>query len=265
MEQEIEKYLNGEMTKEETIVFLKKIDRNPDAKEALTLYQEMNTIYDSENWNLTDKKPSYKKVREYEEFFKGDKGASVKDAIVKAEQSYFEEPQTSKMKRIFLYVGGVAAIFIAGLFLLGQFNKDVDNSQLYVEYKDWDVLPSLNQRDSTTELVNIEKLFKSKKYDESLILIEKLTLENNQELNSQILLYLGANQLELNKNEDAIESFTKLLKNNSLDSSKAHWYLGLCFLKINQLEKAKNEFKSLINSGLNFKKIEAKELLEQLD
>ncbi|SEL16475.1 hypothetical protein SAMN04487910_1908 [Aquimarina amphilecti] len=265
MEQEIEKYLNGEMTKEETIIFLEKIDGNPDAKEALTLYQEMNTIYDSENWNITDKKPSYKKIREYEEFFKGDKGASVKNAIGKAEQSYFEEPQTSKMKRIFLYVGGIAAIFIAGLFLLGQFNKDIDNSQLYAEYKDWNVLPSLVLRDGATELADIEKLFRNKKNEESLILIEKYMTENNQEANSQILLYLGANQLELNKNEDAIESFTKLLTNNTLDSSKAHWYLGLCYLKLGELGKAKIEFKSLKNSGLNFKKTEIEELLTLLD
>ncbi|WP_108802114.1 hypothetical protein [Aquimarina sp. Aq107] len=264
MEGDIQKYLDGEMTSEEEITFLEKIDNDPEAKESLKLYQEMNVVYDTENWELIDSKSNYKKINDYERFLKSDKGKSIANTLDEVEQSYFKELQSSRIKRIFLYVGGVAAIFIAGLFLLNQFTN-IDNTELYAEYKDWNTLPSLTQRDNATELVNIEKLFKSKKHKESLILIEKLMLENNQELDSQIILYLGANQLELNMNEDAIKSFTKLLNNNSLDSSKAHWYLGLCFLKINKLENAKNEFKSLANSNLNFKKLEAKELLEQLD
>ncbi|WP_299431989.1 tetratricopeptide repeat protein [uncultured Aquimarina sp.] len=265
IEQDIEKYLNGEMTKEETTVFLKKIDVDPDAKRMLELYQEMDTVYDEKNWELIDRNTRYKKVEHYESFLKSDSGKTVSEAILKAEQSYFEEPHPSKIKQIFLYAGAIAAVFVAGLFLVNQFNKNVNGDQLYAEYKNWDVLPSLTLRDGGDDLTNIEKLFRDKRYEESLALLQKYVSEKDKEVNPQLLLYIGVTQLELNQNEAAIGSFTKLLNSNTLDVPKAHWYLALCYLKLNDLEKAKSELNLLVRSNISFQKNKAKELLEKLD
>ncbi|WP_299255890.1 tetratricopeptide repeat protein [uncultured Aquimarina sp.] len=265
LEQDTEKYLNGEMTKEETAVFLKKIDTDPNAKKTLELYQEMNTVYDENNWELTDRNSTSKKVERYEDFLKSNKGKTISEAISRAEHSYFEEPHSLKIKQIFLYVGAIAAVFVAGLFFITQFGNPMERDQLYAEYKNWDVLPSLTLRDGGTDLARVEKLFKEEAYEESLTLLQKYISKNDQAINPQVLLYMGATQLELDQNEAAIGSFTKLLHSKTLDATKAHWYLALCYLKLKDLEKAKSELKLLIDNTTNFQKNEAKELLKQLD
>ena len=263
MEQDIERYLNNEMNQEEISTFLEKIDKDPKAKELLNLYQEMNTIYDQNDWQLTDKKTSNKKVQEYEEFLKSDKGKEVTNTIHNVEQSYFEE-KPFKMKRILMYVGAVAAIFIAGLFLVRQFNQESDTKQLYVTYKNWDELPSLTLRDQNSDAAKIEQKFRAENYKESLVLLNAYVLKSNQEVNPQMLMYIGVSQLELNQNTSAIDTFTKLLQSNTLDAPKAHWYLALCYLKNQDLEKAKNQLKLLIENPTNFKNNEARDLLGKL-
>jgi len=265
IEQDIEKYLNGEMTKEETTVFLKKIDADSGAKRMLELYEEMDTVYDEKNWELIDRNITYKKVEHYENFLKSDSGEKVSEAILKAEHSYFEESRPSKIKQTLLYVGAIAAVFIAGLFLTNQFNNTINGDQLYAEYKNWNVLPSLTLRDGAGDLTNIEKLFRDKRYEESLVLLKAYVSDNDQKINPQILLYLGVTQLELDQNEAAISSFTKLRNSNTLDVPKAHWYLALCYLKLNDLEKAKSELNLLIGSNISFQQNKAKELLEKLN
>lgn len=263
MEQDIERYLNNEMTQEEVTAFLKKIDKDPQAKKLLHLYQEMNTIYDQNDWQLTDKKTSNKKVHQYEEFLKSDKAKKIANTIRSAEQSYFKE-KPFNTNRIFKYVAAIAAIFIVGLFLVTQYNRSPDTKQLYATYKNWDELPSLTLRDENSDVSKIEQQFRAEDYEQSLMLLNTYVLKNDQELNPQILLYMGVSQLELNQNTSAINTFTKLLQSNTLDAPKAHWYLALCYLKSQDLEKAKSELKLLIEKPTNFKNTEAKDLLGKL-
>ncbi|MHA7056118.1 tetratricopeptide repeat protein [Aquimarina sp. M1] len=265
LEQDIEKYLHGEMTKVEEAIFLKKIDKDLAAKEKLELYREMHTVYDEKNWELIDRKATYKKVEQYDRFLKSDNGKTISEAILKAEQSYFEEPNSSKIKQIFIYVGAIAAVFVVGLFLVNQFNQSVNGDQLYAEYKDWDDLPSLTLRDGADDLTNIERLFRDKRYEESLSLLQKYMLDNDQEMNPQILLYSGVIQLELDQNEAAIHTFTKLRNSNTLDAPKADWYLALSYLKLGDLKNTRSRLKLHIESAVNFRKREAKKLLKELD
>lgn len=265
IEVDIEKYLNGEMTEEEIAIFIKRIDEDPNAKKMLELYQEMDIVYNDKNWELTNRKLDYKKVNQYERFFKSDKGKSIADTILKAEQSYFNEKPLSRRKQVFKYVAAIAAVFIIGLFLVNQFNKKANNNQLYAQYKNWDVLPSLALRGGAADLASIEKLFREEKYEESLDLLHKYVLDTQQEVNPQIVLYTGVIQLELNQKEAAISTFMELLNSNTLDAPKAHWYLALCYLKLNNLEKTKKELNLLIDSTINFQKTEAKEILQRLE
>ncbi|WP_299898434.1 hypothetical protein [uncultured Aquimarina sp.] len=262
MEQDIERYLNNEMTQEEVAAFLNKIDTDPEAKKLLSLYQEMHIVYDQNDWELSDKKTTNQKVQQYEQFLRSDKGKEIASSIKSAEQSYFNE-KPFRLTKILKYVA-VAAIFIAGLFLVVEYNQGTNTEQLYATYKNWDELPSLTLRDQNSDLTEIEQQFRAENYEESLLLLNTYVLNNDQEVNPQLLMYKGISQLELHKNTAAIDSFTELLESNTLDADKAHWYLALSYLKNQDVEKAKTELELLLEKPTNFKNKEAKELLSSL-
>jgi len=265
LEKDIENYLNGEMSKEETTAFLQKIASDPEAKSMLELYQEMNIVYDDQDWNVTDKKSIHKKIDQYESFLKSDKGVSVANKIKAAEQSYFDTQRAPKTKmKLLVYVAGIAAVLIAGLFLTKQFDTTITSDQLYADYKNWDAIPSLTLRAEDTHLARVEKLFVNKNYKESLRLLEEYVIANHQETNPQIMLYIGISQLELDKNKRAIATFTKLLNSNTLDAPKAHWYLALCYLKQDKSAIAKTELLKLLEKT-TFQKVNAQHLLDKLE
>ena len=89
--QDIERYLNGEMTPGETTHFLEEIQQNLKAKLLLESYIEMNTIYDQSDWEFIDNKSTNKKVKAYEDFFVSDKGKRIADKIKQSEIDYFSK------------------------------------------------------------------------------------------------------------------------------------------------------------------------------
>lgn len=263
MEQDIERYLTNEMTQEEVAAFLHKIDTDPEAKKLFNLYQEMHLIYDQNNWELSDKKTANQKVQQYEQFLRSDKGKEIADSIKAAEQSYFNEKPFG-LTKILKYIT-VAAIFIAGLFLVIEYNQRSDTEQLYATYKNWEELPSLTLRDQNSDLTAIEQQFRAENYEESLRLLNTYILHNDQEANPQLLMYVGISQLEVHKNTAAKDTFMQLLDSKTLDADKAHWYLALSYLKSQDVEKAKAELTLLLEKPTNFKNKEAKELLSTLN
>ncbi len=265
LEKEIEAYLNGEMTPEERQRFENKIHTNPDAKKELELYQEMRTILDDADWEVTDTSSQHVKVKNYEAFLKSEKGKSIATGIKSAENNYFKERPRNRVRQLIVYVGSIAAVLVIGLFVFLQLSKEVDSKSLYAKHKNWDELPSLTLRDANTELAEAEKLFKQQQYQEALDIFKKYQTEKSETLNPQVLLYIGVTQLELNRNEEAIESFKILRNSNTLDASKADWYLALAYLKLKDTEKAKKHLDQLVKTPNGYKYTAAVQLLDVLE
>ncbi|OED36966.1 hypothetical protein AB832_05390 [Flavobacteriaceae bacterium (ex Bugula neritina AB1)] len=265
LEKEIEAYLTGEMTLEEQQLFEKKIAANPDIRKELELYQEMHTIFDDTNWELTDTASQHPKVKSYETFLKSQKGKVIADAIQNAEEGYLKQHPGNRIRQFIVYVGSIAAIFIIGAFMFLQLHKNIDAKDLYAKHKNWQELPSLTLRDAHTDLSEAEKLFKQQKYQDALAIFSKYQTENDTVLNPQVLLYIGVTQLELDRNEKAIESFKRLLHSSTLDASKADWYLALAYLKLEETEQAKKHLERLVKTLNGYKYATAIELLRVLE
>jgi len=265
LEKEIEAYLTGEMTSEEQQLFEKKVAANPDIRKELELYQEMHTIFDDTNWELTDMSSQHSKLKEHETFLKSQKGKSIATSIRNAEDNYFQERPKNRVRQLIVYAGSIAAIFIIGVFVFLQLHKNIDAKSLYAKHKNWQELPSLTLRDLRTDLAEAEKLFKQQKYQEAFIIFSKYQTENDSILNPQVLLYIGVTQLELHKNEKAIESFETLLHSNTLDASKADWYLALTYLKLEEIGQAKKHLEQLVKTPNGYKNAVAIELLRALE
>lgn len=263
LEKEIETYLNGEMTLEEQKVFEQKIESDPVAQKEFKIYKEMHTLYNDADWEVLDSTIQNDKIIAHETFLKSEKGKSIAKNIQKAEEAYFNSSST-KIKKIVVYAGSIAALLVLGLFVFVQLNKDLDTKSLYAEHKNWNDLPSLTLRDGATSLAEGEKLFRKKEYDAALTIFKSYISKNSIQGNPQVLLYTGVTQLELDQNEAAITSFEQLLDSKTLDASKAYWYLSLAYLKINKVEEAKKQLQSLSKNPQNYKYKEAKELLSRL-
>ncbi len=262
MDTNIERFLNNEMNKEERALFIKEMNSNEKLKEAVEIYKEMQLIYNDDDWNIENLSTKHPKIDRSLTFLRSEKGENIKNVIAEEANLYFsEKPTSSRIRKLFLMVGSIAAIFIISFFLL---KAKETNTDLYAEYKnDWKELPSLTLRGDNNNFTSVEALFKQKKYKESLLLLEQLKQTTSQD--SQILMYEGILNLELNKKEKAIRIFKDLLKRDSLDTFKAHWYLALSYLKSNNLNSTKMELQILLNDDKNFKDIEAKELLHKLE
>ncbi|GGX15720.1 tetratricopeptide repeat protein [Aquimarina muelleri] len=263
LEKEIETYLNGEMTVEENKIFEKKIELDPTAQKEFKIYKEMYTLYNDADWEISNSATQNDRITTYVTFLKSEKGQSISKNIQKAEDAYFNAFST-KIKKIVLYAGSIAALLVLGLFVFVQLNKDIDAKSLYAEHKNWNDLPSLSLRDGVTSLSEGEILFRKKQYSTALTVFKSYVSQNATQSNPQVLLYIGVTQLELNQNEAAIKSFEKLLGSDTLDASKAYWYLSLTYLKINKVEEAKTQLQILSKNPQNYKYKEAKELLNRL-
>ncbi|TCI90202.1 tetratricopeptide repeat protein [Tenacibaculum sp. M341] len=262
MDNNIERFLNDQMDAKERALFLQEMSTNPELKETVELYQDMQTLYSEDDWKLEDATTKNTKIQESLAFLRSEEGEHIKKAIAKGADSYFaQEAKAPKIRKLILVASSIAAMLLIGLFV---FNTSETNTELYASYKnDWQELPSLTLRGDTNDFSRIESLFKQQKYTESLALLEKFKEEKTDD--PQILMYEGVLNLELNQQEKAIQIFNELIQKDTLDSYKAHWYLALSYLKSDNTKQAKKELQFIINDGKNFKDKEAKELLSKLE
>ncbi|MEW7277927.1 hypothetical protein ABW636_04975 [Aquimarina sp. 2201CG1-2-11] len=263
-EQEIEAYLNGEMTTDESKVFEQKISSDPKAQKEFELYREMNIIFDDTDWAITDASTQHSKIKEHETFLKSKKGKTVAAHIQNAEKQYFKFYSKNKNRRYY-YAAAIAAMLLFGFFTFSKLNTSTDHQNLYATYSDWSDLPSLTLRDGHNNLTEAEKLFRQKKYSDALTIFQKYQTENSTIINWQVIVYTSIAQLETDQTGLAIANFTKLKNSNSLDANRAYWYLALAYLKVNQLEKAIQELKVLSKNPSYFNHNNGVKLLKEIE
>lgn len=267
MDNRIERFLTNKMSDEERTQFLQEMKGDKALEQTVVLYQEMEVMYNDEDWSITHKNTQHPKVVQYHNFLTSEKGKQLKQHIAEAGAAYFAEeakPQKRGIRRILWATSSIAAVFIVGFFLL----KDTGNHTsltLYNEfYNQWSELPSLTQRGNDTTLATVETLYTQQRYAEALTLLNQLQQQNSKLMDAQLFLYIGVLNLELGKHDAAIQAFKKVLASNSLDAFKAHWYLALAYLKIDEVVLAKKELNILLADESMFKDVAAKKILKKL-
>lgn len=265
IEKEIELYLSGNMTPEQQLNFEKKMNSDLQLKQDVATYHEMQSFYDPQDWNTIDPKKQHNQIEAYETFLKSEKGQGIASSIKSAENQHFQEKTPSGIKKWIWYGSSIAAILVIGFFIIFQITKTTDSIDLYAEYKNWEDLPSLTQRDENTQLSKAEGFFRKEQYSEALSEFRNYKVEHTDELNPQVLIYIGIAELELDQNKSAENTFTKLLNSNTLDAPKAHWYLALTYLKMNDRNKTMQELDKILKDSKNFNYKKAQKLVNELD
>lgn len=261
IEEQIEAYLNQEMTAEEQSQFEQLLQEDGNIREEFEAYKSMYTIFDESDWELADSATTAQKVEAYESFLKSDEGKLLADNIKNAEESYFKSKPKGKSRSLWLYVGAAAAVLLIAVSVVLQWSKP-DALDLYASNKDWSDLPSLTVREGESDLSKAEALFVEGKYEKSLEVFEKYWANNAD--NPQVLLYIGVAHLELDQDAEALKFFEELRDSESLDAHKAYWYLALTYLKLNQEGKAVDALELLIKNS-DYQNAEARNLLKEID
>lgn len=260
----IDDYLDGNMSKEEILIFENEILNNTELQNEVALNKEMRIQYSEQHWSFVDVNSAKKKIEEIENIIKSPEFEYNISGIEDASNTYFEgEKFNNKTKNNYkrFYVLAIAASFVLfiGLFFLNN------NQNLYMNYNSWDNLPSLIERgvDQNKTLQDAEVAFVNKDYTAANTLYNTHILNSNT-TNTNVYLYYGITQLELNQNDKALDTFDKIINSNALDSSKGFWYKTLVYLKAEDKLNAIKQLEIIVSNTENYNYNEAKKLLEKL-
>jgi len=159
----------------------------------------------------------------------------------------------------------VAAILIIGLFISFYWVNKPNSNDLFATYFEPSInvsVPIVRSEDSQNITNEAFIAYAEKDYKNASILFEKAYNSNNN--NSELLFYEGNALLASGSTKDAIEKFKNHLKFQDSLTNRSHWYLALAYLKMNDLDNAKKQLDIFINTTENFKKEDAKSLLNKL-
>lgn len=258
----IDDYLRGRMTKEALIDFKKRLFTDHDLAAEVEISKNLYALYNCEEWE--DITHLNEDGVAYQEYLLSDDAQEIHAAIIEAQNNYKRVSITPRKQFNRWYAVAASLVLLIAFSYTFVQNSNNSTSNLYATYSDLSDLPSLTLRSDADKLLSdAEQLFNKEEYQGALRSLE-LYEEKYQKNNPNAILYKGICFMELNKFEDAKQTFNTLKNSNALDKNKAYWYLALTSLKQKDVVTAKNLLSSIVeNSYHNHSK--ASQLLLDLD
>ncbi|SNR14990.1 tetratricopeptide repeat protein [Tenacibaculum jejuense] len=253
----IERFLRNELTDEEQSDFLKRLEDDSDFKENYHLEKQLFESLNDDSWSFVENTDDIE-VKEYEQLYNSPEVIAIKEAIKDASRVKTK----SKNRKVIAFISGFAAAIVLVLASNIFLKETVDAQVLYADNIQLEKLPSFVTRSQTTDvkLVDAEKLFKAKRYEDALAIFS-IELEENK--NSNIFIYKALSEVELNKFDNAKRTLKTLTNSDFIDAEKGYWYLGLLYLKSNNKKEAKEVFKKIVKEKL-FNKDKAEKILDKI-
>lgn len=281
----IEKHINGELTKNEQVLFQQSLQDDDELKREVDLYKELNNNLayqfkykqEDEDFKVTIKDLGDEYFPKKNGKINIDTESKVETLVGYKEQSESEhqidENKKSVISKRLLMMSGLAVAASVLFFLFNPFINQPSYAQLaeqhFLPYELQTIMginngildPSIEGNGRTKSKQFLKK--GKKHYNEKDYASAKQYLEQYLEINTNdidVQLAKGSCEFKLDQTDSAIQTFKKLK-----DNSDAQWYLALAYLKNNEAEKAKAILKNFTeNSADNWNTLKAKEILEEL-
>jgi hypothetical protein len=253
----IDKYIKGTLSGEDLKNFEKEllsdhqlaeevklqheIDEALKEKDVMELHAQLNGIFENIKEEITNKE------------------AAPKAAEIKTKPKYI-----FNMKWQYAAAAGLAALVgVSGIFYVTM--RPAQNDRLYAQYfKPYDA-PSIVRSGSAPTEDNYQQAmneYNSGNYKQAFDMLDKLSADDHKDMS--VLFFKGISAMELNKLEDALALFEKIISNkSSLYTESAEWYQALCLLKKNNKTDAIVLFGKIASSNSYYKN-EAKKILEKI-
>ena len=241
---QIERYLDNEMTAEEKRRFDNELQYNSELAEELELYKQI--VSGIKDYHIDKLKKELRKV----------------DFELDAELE-----QSKKTRKLVVYLS-IAASF---LLLIGtsayffMFNNKVNYAEIALQNREAEKgLPVFMSANNEVGLSEAMTLYKQKNYSESLNLLKKIEL--TKPTNDTIIYYIGLNNELINNTQEAIKYFEKLISvESSIFKEKAEYRLSLCYLIKGEVNKAKTMLNAITEQQQHAFKTNAEKVLKELN
>lgn len=258
----IERFLKNELSKEERILFMQRIEVDQDFYKKVILEQQLYTTLDDKNWSYAGNK-DHSEIKKYEAILKNEETKKIKAVIIEAQEiakksdyALKSKDSGNKLTRL-RWIASIAALFMISFSIFWYFNAEKIDHKKVLENA-WnknvglDFVVRNNNTDGDLEtLIDALRMYEDKQYDEVLIALKKYDSVNKHY--EKILLLRALSKNKLNQTDLALKTLDTLENYNS-DISK--WYKGLIYLEAGDLEKAKTyiEIPNETNTEIKFKK-----------
>ncbi|MBU8891266.1 MAG: tetratricopeptide repeat protein [Bacteroidales bacterium] len=237
----IEKYIDGELEKNEILNFEKLLSGDQDLKRDYDLSVEINnSIIEDDVMALRD----------------------TLDYMYNDEQKVKRTPSVFANRR-FYYAAASAALLIAtGGMVQRLSSPDLGNNEVFEKYyTPYEI--TVTHRSGNTEvdrlLLNAFEKYENKDYEQALVLFEEVLESRNNDM--AVNLYSGISYLEEEKYQKAKSSFSNVISDDdNLFIEQAKWYLGMCYLKTENANKAEDIFNEIVNEESHYKDVAIKVL-----
>lgn len=163
--------------------------------------------------------------------------------------------------RTYMMVAAAAVVALAGVFLGYQQLKPTSPAGLYAAHVT--PFPLSFQRGASTEDLNqLSEVYYQKDYEKAIILAENLLADSTVENKNKLYMCLGMSLLFNGQTTEAIAAFHQVDSVSSFIEN-AQWYTALAYLKAKDLAAAKPIFEQIASSD-HYKRQVAVEILENL-
>jgi tetratricopeptide (TPR) repeat protein len=237
-------YVDNELLPHERIDFEYKLKKNEQLLKEVNLQKNINNSIEELNLEKT--------LNEiYKEYISQEKHDV---SLTKPLHRRFNRWLAAASISILLILGG-------GATYLFQF-REISVNRLYATYYtpfDYTDNYTLNSNSFNVAKQN----YMDGEYMNALVLLRGLSSSLNIEVERDF--FIGLSLMEVNKYDNAIEYFEKIISGKIAFEYKAQirWYMGLCYLKTGNKEKAIDTFSTIVNNeDYNYKK--AKKILRNL-
>ncbi len=241
--EEIDKYINNELSDSGLQSFETELLNNPDLAEEVKLHNELDlALSETDIINLRAKL-----------------GVIGKESIENKnkELSYYARFKKSRILRTSI---AAALALLLGITGVMNYNRSFSDAELYDQYftayNAVDVFRSGNAE--VDGKVNLAlKYFNENNYDTALSLFNEILSVNQDDPVGNF--YTGMAYQETEKYDKAIDSYQKVVElKNNLFVEQAEWYIGLCYLQTDEKKKASDAFKRIVEAkGYYSQKAEA--------
>lgn len=267
----LNQYLQGTLSAEQQQNFESELSNNAALQEELiiqkNLIQALNK--DSKDWNIYKKEDTDDRFDEIKKGFESEAIQDISNKIKSTGRDFV--PRNSRpipkrrFNRVFLLAAGITLLVLA-IILLIQTMETSSESELYQRYADWNSeLPSFSEKSSDTGLLlNAEKAFKNKDYQEVIKVLENV--EVNDANYPFALMYSGAAYHKLDQNDKAAKQFKSLNELTNLpEHSKGLWFELLIYMKADDSIKMKAVLSKILDNENNYHYEDAKKILQELE
>lgn len=250
----LEKYLGGDMTQDEILVFEAEIRNSDELQEYLEINGNIEKFLGKNDWVISNRKS--------EAFLSDPEISAFSDKIKSVRAANVNQDSKGKViKMKWVYTIALAASLIWGAYIL---LKPADVQSIYAQHSTWSDIPTFVVKgdDENEKKIHLQEAFNEAEYKNAITLANELLVDHYQ---PDVAIYLGISSLELKKYDDARSTFQDLIDSKTLDAHKGYWYMVLTYLAQNDLTNTKKYLDVITANPQYYKYQEAKEISSQLN